>query len=384
MKRQITYRKRGVVYYYKFADEPTYHSTGQSSRGKAEDWVAKHAPKGDDILLKDYLAPYYLWEGCPLIAHRQKFGPSMGVEHAQMQRSRLERFVFKAPIGEKKLQELRRGDVLDWLSEVERGHGAGTANHALGALKACLRHALFREDMERDICFGIGSLKNVQYRERGVLAPEEVRKMFFEDKGWGHPRERIALLLGAMAGLRRGELLLLQWGDVNFEGSYLTVQRAWKTWQKKIVGPPKWGKPRVVPMLNVLREELAGYHETTTTPRAEHCIISWDDGSYVSPRSVGWWMDAALKRIGADKRARNLTPHSLRHTFVTFLENAGLREFSIQQMAGHTSSKVTQGYKHKDPARLVAEIQRAPSTLLLAGDATKSPGPSTEAVEAPL
>lgn len=380
MKRQITYRKRGQVYYYKFSDEPTYHSTGQSSRGKAEDWVAKHAPRGDDILLRDYLAPYYLWESCPLIAHRQKFGPSMGIEHAQMQRSRLERFVLKHPIAEAKLHELRRGDVLDWLSDVEREHGAGTANHALGALKACLRHALFREDMDRDVCFGIGTLKNVQYKERGVLLPAEMQRMFFENNGWGHPRERIALLLAAMAGLRRGELLLLRWRDVDFAGSFIRVERAWKSWQKKIIGPPKWGKPRIVPMHDALRPELEAYRSTTAAAGDEDCIVSWDDGSHVSPRAVGWWMDAALRRLGIDKKTRNLTPHSLRHTFVTFLENAGLREFSIQAMAGHTSGRVTEKYKHKDTARLVAEMKQVDFNPAASADAAPGPGPSTEAV----
>lgn len=358
MKRQITYRKRGQVYYYKFADEPTYHSTGQSSRGKAEDWVAKHAPRGDDIPLREYLAPYYLWDRCPLIAHRQKFGPSMGIEHAQMQRSRLERFVFKHTIADMKLHELRRGDLLDWLSDVERERGAGTANHALGALKACLRHALFREDMDRNVCFGIGTLKNVQYRERGVLLPAEMQKMFFGGADWPHPRERIALLLGAMAGLRRGELLLLRWQDVDFTGSYLRVERAWKSWQKKIIGPPKWGKARVVPMPNVLHDELEAYRTIAPAAGEEDCIVSWDDGSHVSPRAVGWWMDAALRRMGIDKKARNLTPHSLRHSYITFLEKSGLRELSIQAIAGHTSAQVTRGYKHLDPAHLVEEIKK--------------------------
>jgi site-specific recombinase XerD len=270
-----------------------------------------------------------------------------------MQRSRLERFVFKHAIAGMKLHELRRGDVLDWLSDVEREHGAGTANHALGALKACLRHALFREDMDRDVCFGIGTLKNVQYRERGVLLPAEMQKMFFGDAGWPHPRERIALLLGAMAGLRRGELLLLRWMDVDFAGSYLRVERAWKSWQKKIIGPPKWGKARVVPMPNVLHDELEAYRSATLAASEEDCIVSWDDGSHVSPRAVGWWMDAALRRLGIDKKARNLSPHSLRHSFASHLLSRGADLRVIQELLGHESLATTQKYTHLNLGQLM-------------------------------
>jgi len=48
----------------------------------------------------------------------------------------------------------------------------------------------------------------------------------------------------------------------------------------------------------------------------------------------------------------------LRHTFVTFLEQAGLRELSIQAIAGHTDSRTTRGYIHLDPTHLIAEIQK--------------------------
>jgi len=274
-----------------------------------------------------------------------------------MQRSRLERYVLTHSIAEARLCELKRRDILDWLDDVAREHGPGAANNALGALKACLRHAVFREDMDRDVMFGISPLK-VECKERGVLTPVELQELFFGKPWWKYPRERIALMLGAFAGLRRGELLLLRWGDVDFGGGYITVRYSWKSWKDKIIGPPKWGKERVVPMMDVLRQELESYHATVRCGAAEDCVISWDDGSWVSPRAIGWWMDVALKSMGINKKERSLSPHSLRHTFITFLEQSGLRELSIQAIAGHTDSRTTQKYIHLDPTHLVEEIRK--------------------------
>jgi len=357
MRRQTIYKKRGKVWYYKTADEDIYHSTGQTIRAEAEKWVTRNAPRGDDITLGTYLEPYYVWDKCPLVAFRQEHRGSMGREHAKAQRSRLDRYVLTHPIAGKKLHELKRRDILDWLSDVKRNHSAGAANNALGALKACLRHAVFREDMDRDVMFGVTPLK-VEHKQRGVLTPKELKEMFYEKQWWKHPRERIALMLGAFAGLRRGEILLLRWGDVNFGGGYITVRQSWKSWKDKIIGPPKWGKERVVPMMDCLKTELFSFRKTVRCQKDEDCVVAWDDGSWVSPRAIGWWMDRACKKIGADKKERGLSPHSLRHTFVTFLEQSGLRELSIQAIAGHTEARTTRGYIHLDPAHLVEEIQK--------------------------
>jgi len=357
MKRQILYRKRGDIWYYKFADETIYHSTGKTQRARAEEYVERHTPKGDDITLGIYLQPYYIWDQCPLVAYRTKHRGSMGREHARAQRSRLDRYVMKHEIAQKKLHELRRRDILDWLTDIEREHGAGAANNALGALKACLRHAVFREDMDRDVMFGISPLK-IERQERGILTPKELQKMFYEKEWWKHPRERVALMLGAFAGLRRGEILLLRWGDVNFGEGYITVRQSWKSWKEKIIGPPKWGKERVVPMMDILKTELFQFKETVRCGKDDDCIVAWDDGSWVSPRSIGWWMDAAIGAVGIDKKERCLTPHSLRHTFITFLEQSGLRELSIQAIAGHTDARTTRGYIHFDPSHLVGEIKK--------------------------
>ena len=362
MKRRILYKKRGKVWYYKFADEASYHTTGQSVRAEAEKWIERHAPKGDDTTLGTYLEPYYVWDRCPLVAYRTKHRGSMGIEHARAQRSRLDRYVLGHPIAAERLHDLKRRDILDWLDDLAREHGAGAANNALGALKACLRHAMFREDMDRDVMFGISPLK-AERKERGVLLPAELQKMFFEVQWWKHPRERIALMLGAFAGLRRGEILLLRWGDINFSGGYITVRQSWKSWQDKIIGPPKWGRERVVPMMDFLKDELFSFQKTVRCGKETDCVVSWDDGSWVSPRSIGWWMDAALRDMGIDKRERNITPHSLRHTFVTLLERSGLREFSIQVIAGHTDAKTTRLYKHPDPVQLVQEMRKCAPVL---------------------
>jgi integrase len=58
---------------------------------------------------------------------------------------------------------------------------------------------------------------------------------------------------------------------------------------------------------------------------------------------------SVLESIGIKKEAqklRNITFHSLRHTFVTLGRLAGISDFEIQALAGHRSSSMMERYSH--------------------------------------
>ena len=308
--------------------------------------------------LGEYCRPFYIWGICPLIRHRQDENKSIGIEHVRSQRNRLEKHILKDPIADKEIIDLIRGDLLDWRSRIRANHTPGTANNAMGVMKAILKHAYFRNDIDRDPTAGIGNIKT-EKKEVGIFSLDELRKMFYSDeKSWNSEKQRLAFLIAAEAGLRRGEVMALQWQDIDWQSRIIHVVRAWKSWRDRILGPPKWNQIRDVPIRPQLYEALKSYNQDVLTCMDEDFIICDEDGSPQSSQSWMRWFNSALKRLKIEKKARNLKPHSFRHTFITHLEQAGVPGRVIQAIAGHRNEKTTDGYIHLETEYLIGELQK--------------------------
>ena len=80
-------------------------------------------------------------------------------------------------------------------------------------------------------------------------------------------------------------------------------------------------------------------------------FVSQRDGKY-NKRTIQQIIKSASKRVGIKK---NVTPHTLRHSFATHLLEGGADIRYIQQLLGHKDLKTTQIYTHvanKDIKRL--------------------------------
>ncbi|SLM49226.1 putative Phage integrase [Nitrospira japonica] len=161
------------------------------------------------------------------------------------------------------------------------------------------------------------------------------------------------LFCAVRTGLRRGELIGLQWGDIDLAGRSLLVRRAVV---RGVVGPPKSGKPRRVDLSAGLCAEL-------TALRAEHEREAEADGEalkldapvFRSPRGFRWdehnldklWRET-LKASGI----RKVRLHDLRHTFASQLIEQGAYPKYIQEQLGHASITMTMDtYGHLFPNR---------------------------------
>jgi integrase len=155
----------------------------------------------------------------------------------------------------------------------------------------------------------------------------------------------LAVLLGADAGLRRGEIAVLQWDDVDFRKGQLCVQRA--VW-KGHVGAPKGGRMRRLPLTDRLRAALQA---------ARHLrgrfVFCDQDGTPLNEKNIGDHVDHAAR--AAQLQHRGI--HILRHTFCSRLAMRGASARSIQELAGHADLKTTQRYMHLSPMALDTAIQ---------------------------
>jgi len=158
------------------------------------------------------------------------------------------------------------------------------------------------------------------------------------------------IIVAAMTGLRRGELVALRWRDVRFEQTALHVERAVSDGQ---IRRPKSGKARIVPLadrpLAVLRE-LSG-RAYWTDP--DDLVFARADGGMRHPDAVS----QAYIRARDAASAPALRFHDLRHTFGTrMIAKADIRR--VQEWMGHADVATTMKYLHyverPDEAELVA------------------------------
>jgi integrase len=167
------------------------------------------------------------------------------------------------------------------------------------------------------------------------------------------PRAYVLVLLAGEAGLRLGEMVALEWSDLDFSKGQVCVQRsAWKGQ----VASPKGGRLRYVPLTARLAAALRD-HRHLRGPR----VLYQDDGSPLTEGVVQGFVRSAARRVGL----RNNGPHMLRHTFCSHLAMRGAPARAIQELAGHQDLSTTQRYMHLSPAAIDSAIRLLESPGIL-------------------
>lgn len=161
-------------------------------------------------------------------------------------------------------------------------------------------------------------------------------------------RDRAAMELLYAAGLRVGELVALDLGDVQLGQRVVRVRG-------------KGRKERLVPFGRPAAKALEAY--LPDRARWREVVIDEGEplfvnqrGGRLSDRSIRRQLDRAV-RHSAD--LNHLHPHALRHAFATHLLEAGMDLRVIQELLGHSSLATTQVYTKVDLAHLMAVHRRS-------------------------
>lgn len=134
---------------------------------------------------------------------------------------------------------------------------------------------------------------------------------------WGQQREAVLLTQGGPAQKAEekplGEILALEWSDLDFGRGQIKVQRAVYEPKsgKPVVTLPKGGRPRIVPMTARLKRALADHRHLRGAR-----VLYDDDRQPAGKWWLKWQLDVAERRAGLRKGGR---VHILRHTFCSRL-----------------------------------------------------------------
>ena len=233
----------------------------------------------------------------------------------------------------------------------------------------------------------------VPQKDKAALTDEQVERLL--DAVEGLPTY-VFVMLGLYAGLRREEILALKWDSVYLDGNFpsLTVRRAWHTENNRPVILEELktkAAERNIPLPTCLAECLKETKENSTSeyvvPNRDGDPLSYTQfkrlWQYVVTRTVkersyyryedGKRVKHTVTPVLGEKAAHNgnvvysldfeVTPHQLRHTYITNLIHSSVDPKTVQYLAGHESSKITMDIyakvKYNRPDELVRTMGNA-------------------------
>ena len=195
---------------------------------------------------------------------------------------------------------------------------------------------------------------------RAVKAPpiecwtfEEYGRLLGAAAREGEPFETAVLLAGE-AGLRIGEILGLEWAHLDLVANTITVQQQIR---HGVIGPPKSGVARTVPMTPRLASHLRG------VPRIRNGRVVAVAGEAVREGETGH----AIRRMCRYAGLPEAQWHRLRHTFATHAALLGANPIRLMHWLGHSGMTMTLRYVHFAEAHewpIADEILTAGAELL--------------------
>jgi integrase len=176
-------------------------------------------------------------------------------------------------------------------------------------------------------------------REIDPLNHEEV-VLFLETCARCYPEHSVFFLTAFRTGMRLGELLALQWRDIDWHGKFILVRRSYKRGR---LNHTKTGKQRRVDMSNQLTDALKELHRTrkkealeSGTGRVEEFIFH-RDGKPIAQNSIRYPFKRILEKAGL----REIRFHDIRHTYASLLFSDGASPVYVKEQMGHSSIQIT-------------------------------------------
>ena len=271
--------------------------------------------------------------------------------------------------------EIGADTIQQFLNEARTRTTASTANFYRAVLRAMFNHALEGDKISASPMARIEKFKaskdELESQRRG-FEPEEIRAAYnaAPNDFW-----RFAIVFGLYTGLRLGNVATLRWRDVDLDRQVVKVV--------DIKSPD----PLVIPICSpFLLNMFAEIQRQSPNAKPEDCVFPEYAAMYLT-KSRGGENDAAAlstefrkilfdaklvgkyerKEQGTGRSCRRVTSalsfHSLRHTFITSLQEQGASQMVARQLVGHNSDAVNQLYTHASPETLRRSLKKLPEVF---------------------
>ena len=265
--------------------------------------------------------------------YRAKVTPRKSLASQQRDHIVLER--FRTMWGALALDQLRTKTVEDYLTECLQHVTLATVSKELGVLKSAYGRAMRWDWVSTTPFRGISLNQEGEARVRWLTDAEEGQLV-----AAAAPWLRELILVGLDTGLRRSNLVGLEWGWLHEHGTVLVV-------------PRQLVKAKKVTVMIPLTTRAATIIQRQVRHGDAPCVFTHAQGRAYSVEQVSM----AVIRAAKQAQLSGVSLHTLRHTFISRLVQAGRPLPEVAALAGHRDIKRTMRYAHLAPSHLRAGIQ---------------------------
>lgn len=249
-------------------------------------------------------------------------------------------------IGNVPLNQLNAGTLEKYYAQLKANgrlvkreiYGTGLSNSVIRSIHAHCRAALDKAVAEKLIRQNpaIGcKLPPKKSPEVEILTPEEMQKLLYQAQIEGFYE---MFTLDLATGLRRGELLALQWQDIDFEKGTLSVSKQIRYVKRELeIVPPKTkASIRTIILPQPILDMLAEYRKTVNSIWLFPSPVKKED----VPRDPSACRKA-LARILKRAECEHVPFHAMRHTFASNAFHYGMDVKTLASTIGHESVETT-------------------------------------------
>jgi integrase len=234
--------------------------------------------------------------------------------------------------GSRPIGQITRAEIEARRRERMTNRKPATINRDLSRLRRMLNVAVEWELLRESPMAGMKFLRENNARTR-YLSIDECQRLI---SCCIRPHIRAIVTIALHSGMRQGEILSLEWRDLDFAAGFILVRDS------------KNGQPRHVPMDTALRDLFSTYPHRF----GSDLIFPGSNGTRLT--DIGLGFENARARAGLT----NLRFHDLRHTFASQFMMAGGDLYVLREILGHKGIQMTMRYAHLSPAYKVKALDR--------------------------
>ncbi len=239
------------------------------------------------------------------------------------------------------IREVRTIAVEAWLRQLTRKDNQPLANASKAKIRNLMsvlfNHAIRYEWLEQ----GKNPITHVRQsaarqRDPEILSPEELRSLIAQLE-WPF---NVMVLLIATTGMRRSELLALQWQDIDFENLLICIKRSIFA---GIIGKCKTqNSNKPLPLADYVARELKTWREKSQYSAPEDFVFASPAQEGKLPLSPNYLLQKIIRPAATRAQIlKRITWHTFRHTFSTLLIANGEDIKVVQELMRHGTARIT-------------------------------------------